>query len=404
MLTILHPELNSEINDLVVGLLPILLPEEAPKLVVKTTKEMLLTAKVNKSFSIYVAPLTLSNARTLGLISAFFDNEDEPLTIYTPLFEDEFTTKLIHVLEALSFDVHFFDEHGQEWLGYSSVATMSAVAQLRLNASQLLPYTLEFAKEAHNQLTRWFSVRSTLDDKDAIVVDLQHDLVPEDLFVMDMRVERHSFNGSGNYSFNQLERKEPGSFQERDIANLLGRLFLPERLFLNPLRSDNGREVCDLIVVTDDNLILVQAKDSPNTEDVLRNTLSRKRSTTRKALTRAIDQAKGAIRHVREKETFTFISDDRVVSLETESRKIRILLVVKELFNDEFEWYSSVVLGLAREATVPCIVLDYPELYMYSRMSGEAKFLEAYDRVYHFGLQNGELPRLRIWLEPDSQT
>ena len=56
-------------------------------------------------------------------MSAFFDVEDEPLVIYTPLFADDDTRKLINMLVLPTLDVHFFDEYGREWLGYTSSLT-----------------------------------------------------------------------------------------------------------------------------------------------------------------------------------------------------------------------------------------------------------------------------------------
>src|ERR1700692_2685521 len=62
------------------------------------------------------------------------------------------------------------------------------------------------------------------------------------------------------------ERENPGYYQERHIAVALHRTFSGERIAINPLRADNGKEFADVIAVLDKHLLIVQAKDSPNTE------------------------------------------------------------------------------------------------------------------------------------------
>jgi hypothetical protein len=56
MLTILHPEVIPYIQGLPIGLWPLSFKNEAtPRLLIKTTKEMLLAAKINDGFKIYVS-------------------------------------------------------------------------------------------------------------------------------------------------------------------------------------------------------------------------------------------------------------------------------------------------------------------------------------------------------------
>jgi hypothetical protein len=73
LLTILHPQVIPYIQGLPIGLWPLSFKNKAdPRLLIKTTKEMLLAAKVNGGFKVYVIPITLSGRETIGLISAFF--------------------------------------------------------------------------------------------------------------------------------------------------------------------------------------------------------------------------------------------------------------------------------------------------------------------------------------------
>ena len=58
-------------------------------LIVKTMREIAATARLRKFFRFYLVPLRAGDVDTFGLISAFFDDYDEPLVIRTPLFNDE---------------------------------------------------------------------------------------------------------------------------------------------------------------------------------------------------------------------------------------------------------------------------------------------------------------------------
>lgn len=399
MLTILHPESARFAHNIGIGLWPLSLPGDATtRLVVKTTKEMLLAAKVNGGFKIYVVPLTLSGEETIGLMSAFFDVEDEPLVIYTPLFVDEDTSKLVDMLTQPTLDIHFFDEQGREWLGYTCSLTCPSIAKDRIERGCLLPFNLNLARLAQMQLRVWFGTRRQSDDQDAISVDFQESHFADDLVILDARPDNHLYQGGESFSFSQLERQEPGAFQERDIAHLLGRLFDLKDIYMNPRRMTDREEIADLLVLTDAEIIIVQAKDSPNTEQVLRNTIDRKKLTAQKALIKAIKQVRGALRYMQSASPFEMIVGNLVVPVKMKGRRVRALIVVKELFNDEFGAYSPPLLQLSRETGIPCIALDYAELQAYTAMSSREKFFEAFDLVYKHGQEAGQLPRLRIWM------
>jgi hypothetical protein len=405
MLTIEYPALASEIERMPMGIIPIVLrnPNVLPKLIVKAGKETLLTAKINNGFKIYVIPVVIGNHETFGLVSAFFDTEDEPLIIYTPIFQDAVMGQLVKMLQGASLDCHFFDEHSRELLGYACDVIVPEVTRQRLSETQVLPFKLEFAKSAHSQMQRWFALRTGGDDEQTINIKFRERLMPEDLFIMDSRPENHRFPGSPAVSFSELEREQPGSFQEQDIARLLRRLFHPEHIFLNPKRTADNEEIADLLVITDSELIVVQAKDSPNIERVLRNSVARKKKTTEGALTKAANQVKGALRYIRSKSPLELKIDDTTVTLDVDGLEFRSLIVVKELFNDEYDKYTPLLLDVYKETDVPCVVLDYPELVSYTSGLNTEGFFEALDRVFSYGLNTGMFPRLRIWSLPEPE-
>lgn len=404
MLTIRYPQVVPIIEELSPGLWPISFRDESrPNLIIKTTKEMLLAAKVNGGFKIYVIPLVLADRPTVGLMSAFFDDEDEPLVIFTPLFKEENIDRLIGTLLQSPVDIHFFDEHDRELLGYTCKVEIPSIAKDRLANASLISFNLSLARLAHDQLQSSFGARSHVDDLDAISVLFTESLIPEDLVILDARPEGNDFQGSAPFSFSHLEREEPGAFQERDIARLLGRLFAPTHIYMNPLRITDNEEFADLLLITDSEIIILQAKDSPNTEAVLRNTIQRKRLTARKALTKAINQTKGAVRYLRSMSPLKITVSGERVEIDITNHRLRALIVLKELFNDEYSIYSPPILDLSRETGVPCIALDYGELQMYTQLRSQSHFFEAFDVVYSHGSKTGEFPKLRIWLTNDEE-
>ena len=87
-------------------------------LIVKAPQEMARTAKLRGGFRFYLIPVRVGTVTTYGLVTAFFDDSDEPLTISTPLFNEEITRDFLLLLSSDTFHVHFFDEHNRELLGF----------------------------------------------------------------------------------------------------------------------------------------------------------------------------------------------------------------------------------------------------------------------------------------------
>ena len=341
-------------------------------------------------------PITLSGQETIGLISAFFDIEDEPLVIFTPLFQNKETHNLINMLQLPTLDITF---------STSTVVSCWATCELKCPAStkdrlaspSLGLFELDLARSAHSQLRQWFGLLTPNDDIAAISIGFGESHFADDLVILDARPDNHLYPGGSSFSFSQLEREEPGAFQEQDIAQLLGRLFEPKNIFMNPLRVTDKEEIADILVVTESEIIVLQAKDSPNTKTVLRNTVARKKLTAQKALLKALGQVKGAVRYLRSMSPLKMIVGGEAVEMDISKHQARALIVVKELFNDEYSIYSPPIIELSKDTQVPCIALDYPELRAYTGLSSQVKFFEAFDLIFYHGQKTGELPRLRIW-------
>jgi hypothetical protein len=399
MLSILHPEIIPSIFDFPGGLLPLKLTNgNRSILVVKAPKEWLLAAKSNLGFKIYVAPLLIGGQHTIGLISAFFDDADEPLVLRTPLFEGIDEHNLLRMLLLDTLDIYLFDDNNRELLGYKAEVECASTTRVRLVNASLLPFQLEAAKAADDQMVKWFGLRSTDEDSAAIAVAFRKALIPDDIFLMDLMPQNHSYRGAPAFSHSQLIRDQPGSFQERDIAQLLHRVFLPEQIYLNPLRATDREEIADILVITHLHVLFIQAKDSPNTENILRNSMHRKRAATEKALAKAINQVRGALRYARSMTPMKMIVGNETAEIELGGLELRALIVVKELFNDAYGTYTPPILLLSRETQVACVPLDYSELHMYTKhLQGEEAFFNALDRVFVHGFETGVFPRLRLW-------
>ena len=114
-------------------------------LIVKAMREFAATAQLRKSFRFYLVPLRAGDVHTCGLISAFFDDHDEPLTICTLLFDEAETREIFQVLSSDSFDMLFVDEHNRELIGFRAENPDAARFRSFVNTIRLVPGTLEIA-------------------------------------------------------------------------------------------------------------------------------------------------------------------------------------------------------------------------------------------------------------------
>ncbi|MBE5530105.1 hypothetical protein A9J41_08075 [Laribacter hongkongensis] len=400
LLTILRPDLLPLVQRIPAGLRVLEGGDESHRLIVKGSKEAILAAKIARRLAVYLVPVHVDGARTISLITAFFDDQDEPIILRSPLFaNDPHSASLVRFLHLAEGHVHFFDEHSREMLAYTCRVTAPASTRAFLSAATFVEYRDGAWRGIDDQAMRWFSERTAADDQAVINIELVDTLMPEDVVYIDGTSDTTSYLGAGAVSTTFLIRPEPGALQEHDIALLLQRIFEPELIIKGPLRTTDKEEIADLLVITQDTLIIIQAKDSPNTEAILGNSLSRKRATTLKNLKKAVAQLRGAIRYVSSKPVLSMIVAGREVEVDVSRKRWRGLAVVKELFNDEFATYSPLVLQLARESKVPCVPLDYIELNMYTaNLLDEEQFLRAIDQVFGHGDQTGMFPRLRIGL------
>lgn len=380
MLTVLHPEVKLVLKQFAGGLLPILLNGDAKlSLIVKTQKEAILAAKLDGGFSFYLPLLQASSGTTTAVISAFFDDADEPLVIRTPLFQgDELANEILALLKYDEVDIYFFDEHNYEWMAYKSSLKDGGTWLAHRNAEvRLLAYHPETLKGVHSAIVNWFGCRDADDDKQAIRVNFKNDLSIPDINVFDLTPETNDFIGGAGFRHDSLTREDPGYFQERDIAACLRRAFSAKQLIINPRRKDTYKEVLDHLVITESVAILVQAKDSPTTQDGLNRSISRKRRSTHKQIDDAIRQINGAAKYFNRTEMAPLVVGESEIEISLRDRKLIGLAIVKELFDDEGVAYVKACKKLSG-LSGGGIVMDYNSLHAFSHhYSSEDDFTQA---------------------------
>lgn len=395
MLTVLHPEVLPLIKQIPGGLIPIQLgPDEPFSLVVKTQKEAIVAARMNGGFAFYIPVLPSSTVPTISLISAFFDDDDEPLTIRSPLFaNDSFSKGILEVLGYDEVDIYFFDEQNYEWMSFTTSLVDFGSCLINQEEFYLLYYHPETFKSIEQALANWFSNRTADDDSNAIQAVFNKRLAPSEIVVFDMMP---NCQGSLGFKHDMLTRTNPGYFQERDIFACLLRVFTAEKVLMNPRRKDTHKEILDHLVLTDSLAILIQAKDSPTTEISIRRSIERKRQTARKQIDDAIRQIIGAARYLSREPVVRLVVDGNDVEVSIGKRKVIGIAIVKELFADESNAYTSAcseLYGLSGRG----IVVDYNSFHAFTHhFNSETEFTTAMDEVITLTVADGWFPVNKI--------
>ena len=400
MITLKSPALVRELTQYPGGLFPGQLLGGAPNvLVVKCPKEMIMAARVLRELRFYLVPLDADGVSTHGLVTAFFDDPDEPLVIRTPLLDDEMGSGIFDLLCSETFDIHFFDEQDRELLGYRVQNTTAGSFRSMRDTIWLASSTYIPSTKIDDQMSVFISNRSQGDDEQSLIVYLVEELFPSDFMTWDIRSEVNSYQGRKHPMVTTLEREDPGVFSELDIVNMLLRTFPSEEVFLNPLRADNGKEFVDVMVVTQNNLLLIQAKDSPNTEESLNRPIDRKISTVFRHLRKATAQLRGSISCVQSSDPLVIRCGDVTHRIASGKLEITSLVIARELFPTEYESYSRLAFRVFDDTGVPCFIQDYPQFHCLTHhRRTEQSFFHTLDEILMFAFANDEFPRSRFWL------
>lgn len=379
MLTITNQGIVHTLVDFPGGLMPAVnVNTGGGILIVKSMREIAVTAKLRRFFRFYAVPLRAGDVDTYGLVTAFFDDCDEPLTIRTPLFDEEFSRDLLKVLSSQSFEVRFFDENNRRLPECRGENGDAIRFQSIAAAARFVPENLELARQFHDDMMNAFGTRSTADDVAAFTVRLSEAVFRDDL---------------------DMHTQNPGDSNEHDIAEALRRSFGSGRVYRNPVRADNGREFVDVLVVTDESMLLIQAKNSPASEASLKRRLARKRAVAGSHIRKAAAQLKGSIDYLRSEGAVEVVAHRRRRVVTMTGRKVFGLVIVKELFDPDRSTYSPLVFGIFEESGVPCLLLDHLELQQLTFFRRtEESLMGTLSEIFAAAGQYGIFPRSRFGL------
>jgi hypothetical protein len=361
MLRLRYPELHPFIAELPGGMWPLALPDKDDLiLIAKVSKEYILTAVERRFIKFYFFKLVLEDKSFIAVFTAFFDDADEPLCVRTLLFNDELSSVLLNVFLQPKLDVYFFDETNRELASFRAEITDPAGLRDHLPNLSRSKSDRSFLADAYKLAVLRFGVRNTQDDDQAFHVNLVSDIFPSDVFTIDLDSALGGYAGSSPVAFHQLVQDSPGTFQEPSILNLLQRLFQNDQLFMNPMRSDKaGKEFADAVVVSDTHVVIVQAKDSPNTKDMIDRSISRKRSTGHKQITAGTGQLKGAIHYAEKGDIISFLIGEQLHEIPIKGKKMVGVVIVRELFPNETALHIKTVTDAREENGCDVVLMDY---------------------------------------------
>lgn len=395
MLTALYPVIYRAILSYPIGVMAVADPEGgSPYLVVKAMKEFILAAKVAGYIKVYVCPASMGDQDTQALIFAFFDDEDEPLIIRTPLVDDNESRALKDALLSTRLKVHFFDEHGRELLIYEAELDIPDVTKHRLESMSWLKGSFLEAQEMLHIVGLWFGLRIPQDDQEAITIRLAHKPYGDTIAINDMRFPLHQHHGAKGYSISMLERKEPGNFQEEDIIKCLVMCFPQEQIYHSPKRTTDKEEICDILVVNDDRVLIIQAKDSPNIDRIAQQKLSRKRTTSQTAFKKALGQVRGAHSYIRDcKGSLRYILNGEEHCIDISDKSLFSIIIIKEVFERDGGEYAQALNAIMTERKMLCFVIPYGLFFeLCYRVHDAEKFFQFSEEVVDYIRSNQDLP------------
>lgn len=338
MLSIEHPSILQALRQFHYGLMPVFFePGGTSAFVLKLSKEAILAAQVNNAVKIYLISDDRGAASHLGIITAFFDDQDEPRTIATALYEgDVLLPDVVSVLSQPTFFLYFFDELDREWMSVQVTNSDMDRCVREFASATFASFDSTKYTDLLNRLTEQFGARNNDDDRSAFTLTLGERLYPDDIAIFDFRPEVRQFRvAQPSPAVAQLVREHPGPPNERDIAVMFSRAFPAENIYLNPFRVDTNKELTDVLVVTEQVMLFVEAKDSPNTKASLNRSIQRKRQTTQKQIDKAAKQLQGGLGYAKDHGGVEIQTANGPITVPLNGRQLLGLIVVGEMFDSD---------------------------------------------------------------------
>lgn len=405
MLRLKYPSLYEHLlPKLEFGLHPVKLGDgEDYFLIVKCSKEIILTAELNNGFDIYSPLINCDSVKTTSLLSVFYDCDDDPLTIMTFITDDCAYDKNVfkEVFSQEIINIYFVSQSNIDILSFKSKIECSDSVFENLKSSNFMSDFHETIPILNNALCDYFHEK--INEKDRVKISFIEPVTQNFTAIFDCSkmAELHHVNDNGILT-STLRIDEPGESQEHEIAGFLNRVFDHSKIYMNPLKINDREEMSDLIVIGDDYIYFVQAKDSPNNESVIRNSIQRKKSTVKKHLKKAVKQMKGAIKHASLKDNLEFYvkeTDDTLTKVSTNIGVLekRGIIVLKELFPEDMVDYTSLIIDMCNEMKEECIVFDFNDLSNCTvNIDNEVVFSEMFESSFKQACQDGEFPKYRL--------
>ncbi len=388
---LLTPKYNMDplLDSIVSGLIAIVHDElEENILILKSSKEVILTVKLNKGFKMVFIP-PHGKIKTPLLCSVFYDNDEAPLVISTPLFNTENTKKIIKLLEFKCIALHCFDENKREFIGVDCDINF-----VNFNIDELKKLNLPERDDSLLLFSIYdIDTKYILQEENYIDITIKDNGYLSDLTIIDATLTSHNYHGAiGKSELNhgvgvsKLQIEEPGEYQERDIALFLSKIFQQNHIYLNPMNDkpikSDREEICDVLLITKKNILIIQAKDSPNIERILRQKLERKISNANSNIKKAISQMNGAIKELQKNNTLCIYVNDEKHDIDITDKKIYGIILIKEYFPENHTASKDALLNISEKKNIQSILMDMYELNIFTSNLNEDNFFELIEFIF----------------------
>jgi hypothetical protein len=375
MLSLEHPEIMSFLAEAGSGLWPLRSPKLGLAIAVKGGAELAFAAKHKKAFKFHFYRLQVGNKAAVGVITAVYDFADAPITIQTVCMDSVMQSTMLEVASSEMLPFYFFDFHNSELFGgrWQLKKSAEAIELLRSITPNVAPSErLDFYVALKQQFLE--------PGNDGLVIEatLAEQNRPENIAIIHVTEEdvlSRRGEGYGIYQSKLGIDKNPGEFQEAEIARLLARIYPPGQVVVNP-EIRKGQEFCDVLAIGPHEAIAIQAKST--IQDVRRFEESREKRERRltKHFYDALSQARGAERaFYKLKRRVSFVNTDLPITPETKLL-IHVIILYNKPSNLLDEW-STEFAKFTNELT-PAAVLELSEFTnMISVYKSRESFLSA---------------------------
>ncbi|WP_095063994.1 hypothetical protein [Pseudomonas sp. Irchel s3f19] len=396
MLSIHNSELKTVLRMHNIGLLTIRADTGKLILIIKISKEILLTMKLRKGFKVSFVEYESNGVRAHALLTLIYDIPSEPLILTNTLYDLPQSRELIELLGQDEFQVYGFDEHDREFFGF--VAKTEGIERFREVEKTLIlrPRQSNVESDFEDLISTCYQTAKNNNEYNTFSIDFVSAIYPEFSCFIDTTKLVSSPSSELKPQHYTLVRKEPGDQQELDIFLLLEKIFCDDDIFLNPIKLDNGEEFCDILVITEKHVLIIQAKDSPNTEASLSTSIERKKKKTLSHLDKAIRQLTGAITHAKNNRILKFKRKDSPIEIDLLDREFVGLAIVKELFDEDRMTYMEKLIEPHRSTGTPCSVLSYMDLHTYSCYVDSTLFFEVLGASHAEGVKRGVMLKTKF--------